>query len=765
MTTLAIIAQNHFISGILQFLGILFTLGAIPAVIKYIAIKISWSFNAPGNNSKSKNPFEKYEHYISVSAYSKEMFKSILKTKVPIFSLFIIGVTLLIVGSSNLLSLPKDTANIIATIGTFMAIGFFAIYGIRFYAEGGWRDAGKAFNSMYLKYAPKRYVTEEEWESVDGGPWKKRSSRTEDKNAPLNVLTWVLNLLVTFIKLSMSATYVALTIFDDLYLIVKHILLYKFIEKYYTKKAREHYVEFIETFADLEYFKVCNSFFTDERLNTVAQKVHAEYLKKTLECIKNGSENFVVFASDLSVGKWYTNTRVNKRLGTGKFGDKTIYVFEGKGCRVYVCSTDNPDPSNPFELFAHAFPTMTKDNDYLKGFMDVPDMIGYLRLYQSIFLSLVKKTRSGDKAVNLYKIDEATRTIAIVSAQLKDIEVKPLPELTEENASKVFTDEDFYVINDLKVLHEFSIGAKAQAPAKSSAQAQGQKKNVKVERVEIKGGAFSVHLVECGEEKLEMIKVIRKYTEHSITQIKSMLENVPISILDAVSEDIASTLVDKLTALGAKAEIQATPNDIAEQVKAEREKNRQRLVSLKSGNSANKAVKQVKKANNKRSRKAKKTHIALALSFVILSLVCVSMFFACFFSGIIKTPLPDLFYYCTPPLLTVWAIIFAIVEVHTFNKSHSKGKRIAGGILLLITALILTTLLSFLAFTAKFMNMTDDEVKDFFSPLITLIGDPITDPQTLRIIFPVSAGITSVVILATILASTIVANKLRKPKK
>lgn len=770
MTYLTIISQNYFISGILQFIGILFALGAIPALIKYLAIRLSFAFEGFSRKPKTSS-FEKYEHYISISAHSKEMLKNVLKTKVTLLSFFIIGVLLLVIGSSNLLGVEKSTADTIATIGTFMAIGFFAIYGIRFYIAGGWHDAGKAFNSMYLKYSAPNYVTENEYESIDGGPWKKVRSHTEDKNAPVNALTWVLNLFVTFIKLSMSITYIALLIIDDVYLIIKHVFCYPLLKKYYLRKAELEYSNAIEQVANNPTVNaICENYFVDDSLNAVAHKVHEKLLKSSLEAVNSEAEDFILFASNLEAGDWFTVSRTHKKLTTGVFGDKKIHVYEGAEYRTYACVSKNPNLRNPTDFFAHSIPH-NPTKEYLRSLVTLPTIANFIRLYQAIYLKYAKENLSPDTLVNLYKLDTENSVVAVIKAKLKDIVVKDIDKLSESFDESSTTDDSFYTIASFDVPQE--VGTK-KAPIKEDLRS-------KPSQIPCEIGAFSVVLLETVDKRLEIISTIRKFSPLGITAIKNLVENPPSPVLVAVPENVASALVESLTALGAKAEIQNTPSDVIEQAKTEREKKeeiipakcdhstdkiaKQEPVSSKVNNSTNKNPRQAKAGNRKRPSKTKRTRFALGLSLAILSLICLAIVCACFCTGMSGSPLPDPVYFCIPPLLVVWSIVFAIAEAYSFNKSHSKGKRVAGGILLLITALITTTLISLLTFVAKFINMTDDEINNFFSPISSIIGNLTPDPQSLTIIFPVSAGVTLAILLITIFSSIAVDAKLRKPKK
>ena len=441
---------------------LIFFICCLPPIIRYIVAKITAFAEAHGSKpGKSASPIDKYQHAIMMSANAKEMMKDILLKKVTMFVLFGLGVTLFILGEKEMLGLSRDASGGIGVVGAILAIGFFAVYGVRFYRSGGWKDAGKAFNSMYLKYQDPDYVTEEHWERYDGGPWELKSSYTYDRNKESNFLTWLLNLVVTLFKIVMSLTYIALYILDDVYLIIKHVFFYKLVESYYRKKAKKHYTEFVEKAARMNCFKICDKLYVNDKFNAVAHEVHKEYMKSTLANAKSEKEDFVVFASDLSVDKWYTVSKVETKLTSQEYGDKTIHVYEGAGRRVYLCMSDNPDINNPLEFFAHAFPTETEDDEYLKGFIDNPMMINYVRLYQNVFLRYAKKELDPESDVNIFKFDLKTSTVKVVKVALKDVTVRDdLPEAdasNEEELESTATDETFYSISHCTVLHKFSL--------------------------------------------------------------------------------------------------------------------------------------------------------------------------------------------------------------------------------------------------------------------------------------------------------------------
>lgn len=702
-----------FVQNVNMVVGFILLCGGVPALIKFLGSKIC-AFIAIQSAKKDfgNSTFDKYRYCVEMRNSEKNMLKGALLTKVTLFSLFFVGLFLLPAGALNIFGLNEDTAETIGIVGCFMAVGFFVIYALRFYISGGWSHAGRVYNSWYKKYLPPDIVITVDWERVDGGAWEKKGETREDRNAFSNFMIFVRNLFVFLIKLAMAITYVALYILDDIYIVFRHVIFYKIVEIYYRKKAEKYYAEFIEQYADMNCLKICNSFYTDEKLNSIAHSVHKKYQRKTIECVKNGSESFIVFASDMSVDSFYTNSRVTKLIGSSKYGDKTIYVYEGYNCRVYVCSNDTPEPDNPFGFFAHAFPEMTTDEEYLSSLLQVSDMIGYLRLYQNVFLSLVKESSSSDSTVSLYKIDEETRTIAIISAQLKDIEVKPLPELTEENASKAFTDNDFYTIKSFKTLHELSLRVRDKDEPEQKSIPESKK---------IENGAFSVYITECGENKIKLIKVVRKYLERGISEVKNMLEATPVSVLDAVSEETASKLVSELIVLGAKAEIKETPADVTERVKAEREKARQELIAVGDGEiiDYDYATDNVIKKNVK----SRKTPFALSLFSVLLFLGYLGTVGVLIYSAVTLTPLPSIVYTCSYCMLCSWVIVRTISKASTFPVGLSSGKRILCIVLSLLSNVIVAAFLSCVPFFVSVAHMSQEEANEFFKPMENLFDN------------------------------------------
>ena len=196
---------NDFFDTLLNILSICFLIGAIPAIFKYLVKRIGSAASNKQNWSKTSNPLENYETEICKYYYTKEIRRCVLIRTLPIQLLLFVGIALMIIGTYT------DNGQLGAWgAGLFML--FFGVYGYQFYHNGGWNDAGKAFDCYAAKYKPKEYVTETTYEWEYGREWDKkvRHEHTYDKNAFDNFLTFLINLPILIMKISMSVTYIAL---------------------------------------------------------------------------------------------------------------------------------------------------------------------------------------------------------------------------------------------------------------------------------------------------------------------------------------------------------------------------------------------------------------------------------------------------------------------------------------------------------------------------------------------------------------------------
>ena len=66
---------------------------------------------------------------------------------------------------------------------------------------------------------------------------------------------------------------------------------------------------------------------------------------------------------------------------------------------------------------------------------------------------------------------------------------------------------------------------------------------------------FTVRLVEIGEKKINVIKVVREVTSLGLKEAKDLVESAPAAIKEDIPKDEAETIVKKFEEVGAKVEI------------------------------------------------------------------------------------------------------------------------------------------------------------------------------------------------------------------
>ena len=67
--------------------------------------------------------------------------------------------------------------------------------------------------------------------------------------------------------------------------------------------------------------------------------------------------------------------------------------------------------------------------------------------------------------------------------------------------------------------------------------------------------AFAVHLVSAGEQKVQVIKVLKEALGLGLKEAKDMTDQVPILVKEGLKKEEAEDLKKKLEAAGAKAEL------------------------------------------------------------------------------------------------------------------------------------------------------------------------------------------------------------------
>ena len=66
---------------------------------------------------------------------------------------------------------------------------------------------------------------------------------------------------------------------------------------------------------------------------------------------------------------------------------------------------------------------------------------------------------------------------------------------------------------------------------------------------------FTVHLMEIGEKKINVIKVVRQVTSLGLKEAKDLVESAPKAVKEAIPKDEAEAMKKKFEDVGAKVEI------------------------------------------------------------------------------------------------------------------------------------------------------------------------------------------------------------------
>jgi ribosomal protein L7/L12 len=100
--------------------------------------------------------------------------------------------------------------------------------------------------------------------------------------------------------------------------------------------------------------------------------------------------------------------------------------------------------------------------------------------------------------------------------------------------------------------------------------------NDTVEAIEGKVDSFDVTLVRVGAKKINVIKIIREYTQLGLREAKNMADNAPSTLKQNISKSEAEEIKEQFETVGARVEIRAanggpviytTPEDIVANAK------------------------------------------------------------------------------------------------------------------------------------------------------------------------------------------------------
>ena len=139
-------------------------------------------------------------------------------------------------------------------------------------------------------------------------------------------------------------------------------------------------------------------------------------------------------------------------------------------------------------------------------------------------------------------------------------ETKKAPAKKSTSAAKITKEDVIAFIENMTVLElselitelEDKFGVSAQAPVAVAAGpvAGGGAAAPAEEQTE-----FDVILLEAGEKKIQVIKVVREFTTLGLKEAKELVESAPKPVKEGISKDTAEEIKKKLEEMGAKVEI------------------------------------------------------------------------------------------------------------------------------------------------------------------------------------------------------------------
>lgn len=424
MTLLFVMAEDSFWREIGTFgrlFIILLLIGAVPALFTYLSKRIGSAISDRQDWSKTSNPLENYETELSKYYYTKEVRRCVLIRTLPIQLLLFVGIALMIIGTYT------DNEQL-GGWGFISFISFFGVYGYQFYHNGGWKNAGEAFDKYAAKYKPKEYVTEEIYEYWDDMPSSSRrlvETRTYDKNAYDNFLTFLMNLPILIMKISMSVTYISLFIIDDLVMTIRYTIFYAFQKKASLKKAKKYYETTIQISAERG-FLIPARIYEDDSANKIPNEINARYLEASLQSVKRGDQSFLLFVSDLpreNEVPHYLALNVSKKIAKVEmFGNKELHIYETDESRVYVGTTIGSNDTSVENYFSTFVIPFIPSNEFLQSVSMLPsDDIRYFIAAQSVYLRYMIEHEPLETEVSLIHFDAESGSAFPVVAKLSDI--------------------------------------------------------------------------------------------------------------------------------------------------------------------------------------------------------------------------------------------------------------------------------------------------------------------------------------------------------
>lgn len=123
--------------------------------------------------------------------------------------------------------------------------------------------------------------------------------------------------------------------------------------------------------------------------------------------------------------------------------------------------------------------------------------------------------------------------------------------VTKEDVIKFIEDMSVLELSELVKELEDKFGVSAAAPVAVAAAAPGSEQVVQEEeKIE-----FDVILSSFGDQKIQVIKVVRALTGLGLKEAKNLVDGVPKPVKEAISKDEADDIKKKLEEVGASVEI------------------------------------------------------------------------------------------------------------------------------------------------------------------------------------------------------------------
>jgi large subunit ribosomal protein L7/L12 len=122
--------------------------------------------------------------------------------------------------------------------------------------------------------------------------------------------------------------------------------------------------------------------------------------------------------------------------------------------------------------------------------------------------------------------------------------------LSNQEILDAIADKSVMDIVELVKMMEDKFGVSAAAPVAIAAGPAGAAAPVAEEQTE-----FNVVMTSYGENKVNVIKVVREITGLGLKEAKDLVESAPVTVKEAVSKDDSAALKKKLEDAGAKVEV------------------------------------------------------------------------------------------------------------------------------------------------------------------------------------------------------------------